>query len=314
MTDLNVIIATAERPTLLRRTLASLARCRRPSGYRRTFVVENGGQRGADEVVAAADPSLRCAYLYEPHGNKSMALNRAMEDLDQGLIFFTDDDVRLHPETLVSYAVAAEGTDRGRYYGGPTGVDYEQTPPAWVQRRLPLSARGWVPTEQQRNSASLSFLGFNWAAFATEIRALGGFDPLRGPGAVTGSTGQEGEMQMRLRDAGVTPTYVPQAWVWHYVPRDRCSPDWAVQRAFRHGVSWGMQSHAGPLTIWSCPPWVVARLAKSAVRRLLATVAGPEFGFDARVRASYNHGLVHGFRMRRLAPVAPVTIKQRSVS
>ena len=63
---LSVLIPTHGRPTLLGRTLASLAACRLPEGYREAVVVENGSRAGAEAVVAEAaraHPGLRLRYL-----------------------------------------------------------------------------------------------------------------------------------------------------------------------------------------------------------------------------------------------------------
>jgi cellulose synthase/poly-beta-1,6-N-acetylglucosamine synthase-like glycosyltransferase len=298
-----ILIATAGRPTLLARTLESLASCARPSGFRETIVVENGGQNGAEDIVRSFASRLNTRYLYVPDGNKSRALNEALATMGEGLVFFTDDDVRLTPDTLIRYAEAAYTPDTvpsGRFFGGPTEVDYETEPPAWLQRFFPLSARGWEPDAAAQRSPDLEFLGFNWAAFACDIRNAGGFNPLRGPGAASGSTGQETEMQARLRAAGARPIYIPEARVWHHVPADRSSPEWAVARAFRHGVQAALQAPPARLHLFGCPPWLVGRLITGALRSTAACFAtSPPFRLTAQTRRSYNRGLVHGFRLKR---------------
>lgn len=104
-------------------------------------------------------------------------------------------------------------------------------------------------------------------------------------------------MQARLRRAGATPVYVPQAWVWHYIPAERCSAEWIIDRAYRHGVSYAMDRGGGG---GGLPAWVAARLVKGMIRRAVATMAfSPVLRLDARARQSYNRGLLAGFRLRR---------------
>ena len=67
------------------------------------------------------------------------------------------------------------------------------------------------------------FLGFNWAASASDLIRMGGFNEERGPGTV--SRGQETDMQERMLKDGMRGRYLPDALVWHYVPRARCSPE-----------------------------------------------------------------------------------------
>lgn len=241
--NISVLIPTHGRSTLLGRTLASLAECCIPAGYVETVVVENGPKSGAEHVVADSAvqwPHLKLRYLHVPRANKSHALNEALGTVGDGLVVFFDDDVRLDPGVLEAYAkVAAEHGAGGAYFGGAFECDYESIPVEWVKSLFPISAQGmrfdgdWVPD---------FFLGFNWAAFTSDLRACGGFDTNFGPGASTGATGQESTMQKRLKARGVAPVQVPAALVWHYVPAASSTPGWAVRRMFRQGTGWGRES------------------------------------------------------------------------
>ena len=232
---LTVIIPTHGRPVLLERTLATLKACRRPDSYHELIVIENGSRDGAEEVVAALPDSMTARYMHRDRGNKSYALNEALSTIADGLVVFFDDDVRIDPNTLVAYAETAELYEPGEaYFGGPVHVDREVEPPAWLEPTLPYSARGYDLTHE-RNSPI--YLGFNWAAFSTDIKRLGGFDPRFGPGSHVGATGQESEMQERLLGAGVEPVDVHNAIVTHHVPRERCTLRWMLGRKYRFGIS-----------------------------------------------------------------------------
>ncbi|MEM7231298.1 MAG: glycosyltransferase [Planctomycetota bacterium] len=292
--DFVVLIATAGRPTLLGRTLESIASCELPSNYRETIVIENGEQHGVEDVVKAAPSVLAARYLHDPVANKSSALNTALEFIGDAFIFFADDDIRLAPETLVAYEKASRDHTSGFMYGGPTEVDYEDRPEEWLRQYLPASARGWELTDDSMLERPC-FLGFNWAAFRCDVVDAGGFDPNRGPGAPTMSTGQESEMQERLLAAGCKNVYVPEARVWHYVPKNRCSEEWLVKRSFRSGVSRGIQeSGSGGLRVGRYPLWVIRRRITSRLRAFISF--NPKARFLAAARRSYNRGLFEGFR------------------
>ncbi len=246
MIRLTVLIPTHGRPTLLGRTLASLASCPLPEGYREAVVVENGSRAGADAVMAevsAAHPHLRLRYMHVERANKSHALNEALATVGEGLVVFFDDDVRLEPGVLEAYAEAANATGAGHFYGGSMGVDYEQEPPEWVRRLLPLSARG-VDLHEKERTWHL-YLGCNWVAFTEDIRAAGGFNADFGPGSPTGATGQEADMQERLLARGVHQVDVPDALVWHYVPKERSTLRWLIRRKYRGGTQHGQTARAG---------------------------------------------------------------------
>lgn len=296
-----VVIATAGRPGLLRRTLESLAACRKPDVFHRTIIVENGSKRGAEEVVRFCHPSLNAHYIYQSEGNKCLALNKSLEMVTDSLIFFTDDDVRIHPNTLCAYAEAAAGIEGGQFYGGPAGIDCEQQPAEWLKSYLPLSARGWNLGGRMEAIDRPLFLGFNWAAFAKDLRAAGGFDPNLGPGAPSGSyVGDETEMQCQLLNKGVKAIYVPKAMVWHYVPAERCRPLWVIKRAYRIAIYHGVSSPKKGPTIFGIPRWAIRAYATRGLEVMLKAATGDA---QARFAACYNFmricGYIRGSRFAR---------------
>ncbi len=298
--DLYTVIATAARPELLRRTLTSLAACRKPPIYRGTIVVENGPKGKAEEIVRSYSSSLATRYIYKSEANKSQALNAVLDMIGECLIVFTDDDVRIHPNTLCAYAEASTEINLGKFYGGPTGVDYEREPPEWIKSYLPASARGWRLDNVQRTLNEPIFLGFNWAAFAHDLRDSGGFDPKYGPGAGTGSTGQEWNMQSRMLQKGFNGLYVPEALVWHYIAAERCSANWAIRRAYRNGILAGMEhDYLGP-TILGFPRWTIRDWLKKGFAVLAKSLdAGTVTRFEAFHKFRYLSGFMRGSRLAR---------------
>ena len=299
--DVFVVIATHGRGDLLARTLDSVAQCRRPESFRGVIVVENGGRGAAERIVSDAPEGLAVRYVFEPAGNKSLALNRALEMIHDGLIVFLDDDVRVDPALLEVYAEAARSVGQNAFFGGPVRPDYEAPPPEWLTAFLPPSARGWSPpADGARLNAKPFFLGFNWAAFAADLRAIGGFDERLGPGSPVG-IGDESDVQRRLAAAGSRAMCVPEALVHHWVPRTRCSPEWALERAYRSGVrtGWLETAAAGP-TVAGYPLALVKRVAGQWLRRRLPLPgAGPGERFAAQARYQKQRGVLRGAMLRR---------------
>jgi GT2 family glycosyltransferase len=300
--DLAVHIATAQRPDLLARTLSSLGECRLPECYRETVVVENGPRGGAEGVVRGAPERLNARYLYCPQPNKSVALNAALPSAGDGLVFYTDDDVRLSPDILVAYAGAAGEGGPGHFFGGPMDADYESTPPDWLYNYLPRSVTGWEWEGAGDEIGNHEFLGANWAAFACDLRAVDGFSVELGPGSASGGTGEETNLQRRLRERGLSAKYVSAARVWHYVPADRCWQDWAIQRIFRSGIE-NAAGSGGHRSYFGLPPWWMLRQCVGGIARSIVWSCSMkhERRFLARYRRSYDRGLLHGLRCERQA-------------
>lgn len=268
--DLSVLIATAHRPGLLERTLDSVAEARLPSGLRRVVVVENGDSRSAPEVCARFADRLPIECHHLAQRGKGAATQFGLESIATGLVVFFDDDVRIGTNVLTSYVEAAAEHGPDFFYGGPVSIDYEEAPPPWLLEFLPYSARGW----DWSVSDWRWFLGFNWAAFAEPALRLGGAPADLGPGARGRSndspTGMETAMQRRMVTAGMGLQYVPDARVWHWVPKQRCSPAWTVRRAHRNGISEGLHASPNLIRWFGVPRWAVRALAETGLARLAA--------------------------------------------
>jgi GT2 family glycosyltransferase len=303
---ISVAIATHGRTELLDRTLGSIALAILPAGLSRILIVENGSD-AAERVVAKYSNALPIAYHMLSESGKSRALEWALGEIGEGLVVFFDDDVRVDRHVLACYAAAAQTTGRGYFFGGPIRIDYpDGPPPQWLRPRLPRSAVGWEPEDESDPGIARSlFVGFNYAAYAEDIKRVGGFNPYLGPGAMRrgtegNPTGQEYEMQLRLVAAGVQPRYVKGAVVWHYVPRDRCSPEWALHRVYRDGYTNGML--LGRKTGPSRTRWVVGamtllgRLPGAWFRaRAARCTRDEERRFALRKPLSHGMGRIRGY-------------------
>jgi len=298
-----VLIAAAGKPTLLARTLQSLVTTIKPPDYRGVIVVENGPRCGIEAVVRDFSRQHRAHHLYVVEGNKSHALNCALAQLDDGLVVMTDADVRLDRQVLEAYAAASEGKIDGKFYGGPVLIDAEHgLPPEWQRRYYPLTiAEPWrLPYCERTLTPGQNFMGTNWAAFVSDLRAVGGFDTRLGPGAATNAAGQETEAQRRLAARGVQPIYVPEAVAWHYLHREFLDPDWILKRTYRHALEWGIRrtrggnSVAGPIARAA-----LGRLNANLKAAFLRLLGGEERRFAAAFHAAKWRGRWDGIWLGR---------------
>lgn len=290
--NMTVVIATSRREGLLARTLCSLARCRLPSNFDSVLVVENGVRGTTEEVVHRASPTLRARYLFEPAANKSRALNAATRAASDSFLVFLDDDVLVDVGLLESYALAARKSGPGCFFGGRVVPDYEEPPPTWLVGYLPLSARGLTSSDLSPDPAKRWFLGLNWAAYARDITSVGGFDERLGPGGMSHGVGDETELQARLRTAGIRPEYLESAVVHHWVPRERCSPEWALRRTYVNGLCDAL--------ITGDPRGLFTAVTGECIRAQVRSVKGDRLmRFAARKKYRRWLGVIRGLSLRR---------------
>lgn len=237
---ITVVIATSGRPALLTRTLQSLSRCERPAALKEVVVVENGEQCDVESICRQDFGGLPVRYHWSPSRGKNASLNLAISSLpDEDLVLLADDDLRFAESYLVAYADAVARYPKGHFFGGPFEAEYESSPPTWLRDYLPLSALGWEAKTKCFDERITWFLGFNWAAYAGDLRRVGGFDPKIGPGSPSNSTGDEVKIQKAMHKIGMRSVLVEDALVWHHVPVEQCSENWALDRAMRNGKARG---------------------------------------------------------------------------
>jgi GT2 family glycosyltransferase len=293
---LQVVIATRDRPVLLGRTLDALARCDRPPTFRGVTVIENGASSSLD-VCRGAATWLNVTYTRVDRANKCAALNHVLDRLPDALVLFLDDDVRPTEGFLRAYAKAATGTSHGMFFGGPVAPEYEVSPPEWLLAFFPPSAKGWSHQGDDLFVDAPVFLGANWAAFVADLRRIGGFDARLGPGSVSGSLGDETDAQARLLAEGVRGRYVPDALVYHWVPRERSTSSWALERIYRHGISCGLTGRDDVPRLFGRPRWAVRRGLESWISsQLLRLHPDPRRRFAARARHVWVRGVLRGAR------------------
>jgi GT2 family glycosyltransferase len=298
-----VLIASAGRDSLLKRTLSSLAAAAKPATYRGTLVIENGRPFGAEQIVRSFAPECRFHHAYVAEANKSHALNCGLARLDDSLVFMTDDDVRLEARVLLAYDQAARRRERGAFYGGPVLIDAEHgLPPPWMRRFYSLTvAQPWSLAHQSHGALeNQTFMGTNWAAFARDLLDAGGFDTRLGPGGTSGACGQETEAQRRLLARGVRAEYVPEAIAWHYLHREFLTPAWVLRRTYRHALEWGLRrtrdrkSPALPVLRAA-----VGRLNAHAKGFVLRMLGGEERNFEAAFHEAKWRGRWDGIWLGR---------------
>ncbi|AMW14265.1 hypothetical protein A4E84_35095 [Streptomyces qaidamensis] len=219
---ISVIIATHNRPGMLRDCLESLLRVE----YRdfEVIVVDNDPADDSAERLVRDAYGSRVRYVREPVAGLAHAHNRGLATARGEIAAFTDDDTLVDPGWL---AALAEGFAQGPGVGCVTGLivpaELETAAQADLERHGGF-AKGFTPrTWSLRHppqdplfpfTAGRFGSGTNMAFRVSALRTLGGFDPATG----TGTPARGGDDLLaffRILTAGHTLTYQPAAIVWH---------------------------------------------------------------------------------------------------
>ncbi len=309
---INVVICTAgQRQSLMERTLKSLAETKRPDGFEQVWVVQNGPGQDHQALCERLSDRLSIQFVRLNEKGKSRALGFALNEIGSGLVVFTDDDVRVNEDFLNAYAQAAKEHGPESFFGGPVRIDYEAQPPTWLLEYLPPSAVGWSLEDPATVIDKPCFLGANYGGFVETLLRVGGFKAHLGTGSRGNPVGEEFEIQDRLLTAGCRGVYLPEALVWHYVPRQRCTARWTLERMYRIWLTNGLHGDDPVPTgvTWrGLPRWMWRRAAGLGLKALAANlVPNPRRRFEIKKPYYQWRGYMEGLRLRMTQDQTPDT-------
>jgi glycosyltransferase involved in cell wall biosynthesis len=276
-TDISVVVCTYNRADLLERALQSLVIQQCPPGLEyEIIVVDDGSTDRTTEVVREAKrcTDRRVVYVRENGRGISAVRNTGVHAARSEWIAFTDDDQIAEPTWLWNLWFA-QAKASAQCVGGARTLEL----PEKVLQSLPRQTRlilGEIPCVgdlQPCTRDSLLCTG-NLLLKKDLIQKVGGFDESLTQG------GEDTELLMRLRGAGVICWFTPHAVVRHIIPPYRLESGyltWASTRggdcfAVRDVREWGR---------WTATMTAVARVGQAAMIHFPRLVWHRLLGHDA---------------------------------
>ncbi|MGW5133814.1 glycosyltransferase [Streptomyces sp. NPDC004135] len=243
--DVSVIVATHNRPDLLRQCLDSLLAMDYPPSRYEVIVVDNAPSDDATERMLLTGRDGRVRYVREPVAGLARAHNRGLAAARGRIAAFTDDDTLVDRRWLTTLT---DAFSHDRRIGCVTGLivpaELETEAQAALERHggfgKGFRPRTWSlqapPSDPLFPFTAGHFGSGANMAFRTEVlSALGGFDPATGTG--TPAFGGDDLLAFfRVIATGGVLSYQPDAIVWH---RHRRTEEALRAQAFGYGAGFG---------------------------------------------------------------------------
>ena len=242
-----VVMATRDRPELLRRCLEALVSQTHPPDE--LILTDDASVEPVSDIVAAYRDRLPIRLVRnEQPGGPGRARQRGWQLATSDYVAFTDDDCRPTPAWLSSFAAEASPD---RILVGKTMPDPDDGPFESVFDR-----------SMRIESHDGRFSTCNVLYPRALLETVGGFD------ARFDIYGEDTDLGQRVLAAGAEGVWVPDALVWHAVHRR--SWDEALRERTRVGeIARLVSRHPGlKRSIWEGPFW------KPQHRRMLLAIAG----------------------------------------
>lgn len=210
--DVSVIIPTHNRCAILKRTLDALGRQTYPSRQMEVLVVADGCTDGTSEMLRCYQALFSLQIIEQVRQGAAAARNRGAAQAEGSLLLFLDDDVVPTP-FLVEAHVHAHENKPGQVVIGP----YPPATQGQINSYFHAQVRSWWETkfyELEQPDHRFSYqdlLSGNFSIEAERFAHIGGFntDPVF-------QAHEDYELGIRLIDADMTFSYVPEAIGLHY--------------------------------------------------------------------------------------------------
>jgi glucosyl-dolichyl phosphate glucuronosyltransferase len=305
--DVSVIMPTFNNAAMLETTLSAFKRVHFPEGTE-LIIVDNNSTDDTGKTVRRFSERLPLRSAFEANLGVSSAKNRGIRMATGELLIFTDDDVRPAPTWITTYVNAYRKNPRGFFLGGPIESEFQGAlPEERLLRFAPLSVKGLsFGVEQRLLEDNEYFLGANWACPADALSKIGLFDEAVGPypGARVSLSGEETDLQMRLREGGYAGLYLPEASLRHVVPAWKLTLKHIAARAEANGrfvrVNAPLQKVKGSFR--GVPLWRYRRCVERWLRAWVKRIAGRDW-YPDYISYRYDRGFLLGLpalgRIRR---------------
>lgn len=232
--NVSIIMPTYNNTKMLASTLAAFEKVEFPVGSE-LIIVNNNSTDDTANTVKLFSKRLPIVYAFEGKKGVSSAKNRGIGMAKGELLIFTDDDVRPVPSWIKAYVSAYQKNPRGYFWGGPIESEFQgQKPDTRLLKFAPPSVKGLTFGSKERLLGGNEWLaGANWACPADVFSQVGLFDDAVGPypDAPLVLTGEETDLQRRLKDIGYKSLYLPDVLLLHVVPPQKCTLKHVANRA-----------------------------------------------------------------------------------
>lgn len=268
---ISICIATYQRADRLKSLLEDLTR--QDLLPDEVIIVDNdsnGSARNVVEEIRGRNSPFALIYEIETERNISKTRNRTVHLAHGDWLAFIDDDERAPPSWLRQLIEAAERSHADGVLG-PVEPQVPATAPTWIKRgrfydwpHLPTGAI--VPANHLRFG--------NVLLRGTPMRAEPGpFDPSYGL-----STGEDGDLLLRLIAKGAKVIWCDEALVWEPIPANRLSLRWLQQRALSGGQHYArlvIQGRYGPVNALTWAKMFCRWLVQLLIALTLAMLTWP---------------------------------------
>ncbi|MFZ5437829.1 MAG: glycosyltransferase family 2 protein [Patescibacteria group bacterium] len=230
MITLSIIVATHNRPQLLKKCLASLHQ--QLTKDTELIVVDNYPQKTAKNIVSNFKNTI---YLFEKNTGLSFARNTGWKKANGKYVAYIDDDSIADSNFVGSILNFIKKEPKIEAFGGSYSRHSNKKIPFWFPESYGTMNNGKTVKKLIIGSEWLS--GTSMIFKKSLLKDINGFNNKLGMIGNKVSYGEETDLLIRLSLAGIPIYYDPKIKVSHFLADKKINLIWLIQDAFRRGQS-----------------------------------------------------------------------------
>lgn len=238
--EISTILCTHNRAKFLRKCLQSLYLQTLHRDRHEVIVVDNGSTDETEKICFAYKNIPGFIYIKEPIIGLSQARNTGWKAAKSNYVGYIDDDATASSQWLEQALYSFQNTiPQPEWVGGPIFLEWEKEPPSWLDAEYETSLGKvyWGDRARFLDKQGERLGGGNSFFRKDVLEKLGGFNEKLGRTAETLLSGEETQLQIRIKDSGGQLYYNPKVIIRHFVPKERLKPMWFYRRYYWGGRS-----------------------------------------------------------------------------
>ena len=298
--EITVVLPTFNRGESLQTTLDSFSHLTLPPDLAwELIIVDNNSTDNTPQVVRdfAGGAPFRVRYIFERQQGRSPALNAGIAAAAGKIIAFTDDDVTLHPEWLITVKRTFERFQCAGV-GGRIIPVWQQPQPDWLEMEEQQAIVHYEPGNEPHVLKDHPPMGANCAYRKNEFMKYGTFRlDLGVSGENRGITCEDTEFATRLLRAGERIVYAPDAIIYHPVDPRRATKAYFRKWYYNDGRSMARAFPPPPdiVRYFGIPRWSLRGVLVNSFKWMFSL--NPKRRFHHQLRAYREAGrIVESYR------------------
>jgi GT2 family glycosyltransferase len=230
---LSIIVATFQRPDLLRQLLNALQKQIVSPEVFEIIVVDNESYSNVEVMESCTSrqyQNLSLRYIHHGKPGVSSARKRGVQDARAELVAFLDDDT-VPPPNWITQVFTVRASSKADVFGGPYMPLYTSKPPEWFKEKYASNNYGDEAHWLEENK---TLIGGNSIWVKDLFLRFGGFSEKFGYIGNKKRYGEDNELCERVQQAGIGLWYDPMLTVQHNFESERMSLRWKMTTIMHH--------------------------------------------------------------------------------